>query len=144
MAVPTVEDLFSGIDKPADRARAMEEFKSELTKTTRSTAEGRASFDGPMAIFSQANPTAALEGILSNESISKALTADQLSSLTTSVEQAKAAMGELTKDLTLTSPLSTGFVPYDLEAPSKKVYPVLTPLRNRIPRVKGQGVSRKF
>lgn len=33
---------------------------------------------------------------------------------------------------------------YDLEAPSKKVFPVLTPLRNRIPRNKGVGTSHRF
>ena len=31
----------------------------------------------------------------------------------------------------------SGITAYDLEAPSKKLYPVLTPLRNRIPRVGG-------
>lgn len=34
---------------------------------------------------------------------------------------------------------ATGLVAYDLEAPSKKLYPVLTPLRNRIARVGGRG-----
>jgi hypothetical protein len=33
---------------------------------------------------------------------------------------------------------------YDLEAPSKKVFPVLTPIRNRIPRQKGVGTSHRF
>jgi hypothetical protein len=33
---------------------------------------------------------------------------------------------------------------YDLESPSKKVFPVLTPLRNRIPRTKGIGTSHRF
>lgn len=32
-----------------------------------------------------------------------------------------------------------GLVYFDLEAPAKKIYPVLTPLRNSIPRVKGNG-----
>lgn len=34
---------------------------------------------------------------------------------------------------------STGLVYYDLEAPAKTIYPVITPLRNKIPRVKGGG-----
>lgn len=33
---------------------------------------------------------------------------------------------------------------YDLEAPSKKVFPVLTPVRNRIPRNKGVGTSHRY
>ncbi len=34
---------------------------------------------------------------------------------------------------------ATGLIWYDLERPSKSLFPVLTPLRNRIPRVKGRG-----
>lgn len=33
---------------------------------------------------------------------------------------------------------------YDLEGPSKKVFPVLTPIRNKIPRIKGRGTSKRF
>jgi hypothetical protein len=40
------------------------------------------------------------------------------------------------------SPATTGLQSYDLEGPSKKLYPVLTPIRNRIPRVKGAGGSQ--
>lgn len=35
--------------------------------------------------------------------------------------------------------VSTGLVNYDLAAPAKKLYPVLTPLRNVLPRVMGNG-----
>ena len=48
------------------------------------------------------------------------------------------------KEWTLTNPLSTGLVPYDLEAPAKLLTPRPTPLRNSIPRVKGQGGVRRF
>ena len=38
--------------------------------------------------------------------------------------------------------ISTGLTAYDLEAPAKNLYPVLTPLRNRIPRkTKGAGAG---
>lgn len=49
---------------------------------------------------------------------------------------------EAMKNFTLTSPLGTGFVPYDLVAPSRLLYPVFTPLRNKIPRPAGQGTAR--
>jgi hypothetical protein len=49
----------------------------------------------------------------------------------------------LGKSITLTSPLSTGFVPYDLVAPSSLIYPVYSPIRNKLPRVPGQGVQRQ-
>lgn len=35
--------------------------------------------------------------------------------------------------------VSTGLVAYDLQAPSKNLYPVLTPIRNLVPRVAGGG-----
>lgn len=37
-----------------------------------------------------------------------------------------------------------GFAVYDLQAPSKKIFPVLTPFRNRIPRVSGVGSATQF
>lgn len=48
------------------------------------------------------------------------------------------------KEWSLTNPISTGLVPYDLEAPAKLLTPRPTPLRNSIPRVKGQGANRQF
>ena len=50
----------------------------------------------------------------------------------------KAAQGVndgLRKSLTTAS----GLVNYDLQAPAKNLYPIITPLRNRIPRVPGRG-----
>lgn len=47
------------------------------------------------------------------------------------------------KNITLTSPLSTGLVPFDLVAPSRLIYPVYSPIRNKLPRVPGQGTSRR-
>lgn len=47
------------------------------------------------------------------------------------------------KNFTLTAPLTSGFVPFDLVAPSRLIYPVYSPLRNKIPRVPGQGTSRR-
>lgn len=46
---------------------------------------------------------------------------------------------ELAKAWTQSGSATTGITAYDLEAPAKKLYPVITPLRNRIPRVSGKG-----
>jgi len=60
------------------------------------------------------------------------------------VDQLNATLSaELGKNITLTSPLSTGLVPYDLVAPSRLIYPVYSPLRNKIPRTQGMGTSRR-
>jgi len=50
--------------------------------------------------------------------------------------QAK-AVDDLTKNFTQPGSATAGIQGYDLEAPSKKMYPVLAPLRNSIPRVGG-------
>lgn len=46
---------------------------------------------------------------------------------------------ELAKAFTQSGSATTGLTAYDLEAPAKNLYPVLTPLRNIIPRVSGAG-----
>jgi hypothetical protein len=43
------------------------------------------------------------------------------------------------KNFSLASPLTSGFVPFDLIPFVRTIYPVYTPLRNKIPRVPGQG-----
>lgn len=50
----------------------------------------------------------------------------------------------LAKNATFSQPSgpTVGLQTYDLEGPAKNLYPVLTPLRNRIPRVKGNGSTQ--
>jgi hypothetical protein len=52
--------------------------------------------------------------------------------------------GALAKNFSLQSPLASGLVPFDLLAPSRLLWPFYTPLRNKVPRVPGQGTSRRF
>lgn len=47
--------------------------------------------------------------------------------------------GAIGKSFSLSSPLSSGFVPFDLLPFVRTIYPVYTPLRNKLPRVPGQG-----
>lgn len=51
--------------------------------------------------------------------------------------QMKAIPDEIAKAFTQSGSPTTGLTYYDLEAPAKTLYPVITPLRNRIPRVGG-------
>jgi hypothetical protein len=59
------------------------------------------------------------------------------------MELIKAAMkdpnSELAKAWAQSGSAISGITAYDLEAPAKKLYPVITPLRNKIPRVSGRG-----
>jgi hypothetical protein len=75
--------------------------------------------------------------------ISKSLTAEASASLQSALSAQRLAMQDIQKDITLTSPLSTSFAAFDLEAPSKLLTPRPTPLRNRIPRKKGVGTSHR-
>lgn len=45
----------------------------------------------------------------------------------------------LTKSWTQSGTATSGITAYDLEGPAKKLYPVITPLRNMTPRVSGKG-----
>ena len=47
------------------------------------------------------------------------------------------------KNFSLSSPLASGFVPFDLVPFVRTIYPVYTPLRNKIPRVPGQGLYHR-
>lgn len=47
--------------------------------------------------------------------------------------------GAIGKSFSLSSPLSSGFVPFDLIPFVRTIYPVYTPFRNKLPRVPGQG-----
>jgi len=53
------------------------------------------------------------------------------------VKVAQSSSDELLKSFVQPSSSTSGLQAYNLEAPSKKLYPVLTPLRNLLPRVSG-------
>ena len=56
---------------------------------------------------------------------------------------AKQAAGMSRKTISLASPLSSGFVPFDLIPFIRTIYPVYTLLRNKIPRTPGQGTYHR-
>jgi hypothetical protein len=70
--------------------------------------------------------------------------APQNQAMSSLVSQLNSQLGDLLgKSITLTSPLNSGFVPFDLVAPSSLIYPVYSPIRNKLPRTPGQGTSRR-
>jgi hypothetical protein len=130
-SAPKVADLFSDAT-PKEAAELMESFTTELGKSlsNASSVPGQA----PVA-----DPTAALEALVANKSLS----ADVSAGLQNALAAQRMAMQDIQKDITLTSPLSTSFAAFDLEAPAKMLTPRPTPLRNRIPRKKGVGTSHR-
>jgi len=126
-----VKDLFNE-SNPKVAAERHEEYLGELSK---SLSSPRQFVNGELG----QDPTKQLETLAAN----KSLTPDALASLQTALTQQRGAVGEINKEITLTSPLSSSFAAFDLEAPAKMLTPRPTPLRNKIPRKKGIGTSRR-
>jgi hypothetical protein len=144
---PKATDLFSDIDSPKAAAVAMDEFNTELSKSLSAgisdpsqimaVKSGNVSF--AQASMSSSGATTQLEALVANKSLSP----EVISSLTTALATQRGVSGDIAKEITTTSPLSTSFAAFDLEAPAKLLTPRPTPLRNRIPRKKGIGTSHR-
>ena len=126
-----VKDLFNE-SNPKVAAERHEEYLGELSK---SLSSPRSFVNGEMT----QDPVKSLEALVAN----KSLTPDALASLQTALTTQRGVTGEINKEITLTNPLSTSFAAFDLEAPAKMLTPRPTPLRNKIPRKKGIGTSRR-
>ena len=126
-----VKDLFDE-SNPKVAAERHEEYLGELSK---SLSSPRSFINGEMS----QDPVNMLESLVAN----KSLTPDALASLQTALTTQRGVTGEINKEITLTNPLSTSFAAFDLEAPAKMLTPRPTPLRNKIPRKKGIGTSRR-
>ncbi len=129
--MPRATDLFGDVS-PVEAAQRHEEYLASLDKSL-SNAQ---SVPG---LAPKADPVSAMEALAS----SKSLTADAQAGLQNALAAQRMAMQDIQKEITLTSPLSTSFAAFDLEAPSKMLTPRPTPLRNRIPRKKGVGTSHR-
>jgi len=129
--MPKATDLFGDV-KPKKAAELQEAYLGELNK----------SFSNPSTTPGQAptiDPASQLEALVANKSLSP----DALGSLNAALAAQRTASADLVKDISLTSPLSTSFAAFDLEAPAKLLTPRPTPLRNKIVRKKGVGTSHR-
>lgn len=96
---------------------------------------------GHMMEFAKADDhMAQLRSLLKQDTINKALGTERLAG----IQAALADQGNISKDITLTSPVSSGMVLYDLKSPAEFLVPVETPIRNRFPRTKGTGTSFRY
>ena len=142
-APPQPSEMFSDAGSGAEVAQRFETYKSSLSASHAKAAEGTTAFvPGQGIVVDGARRQEAVAASVAN--ITKGLSGDQLAAVQADLDALKAVMGDIGKDLTLTSPLASGLVPYDLEAPAKLLVPRMTPLRNSIPRGKGQGTARQF
>jgi hypothetical protein len=129
--MPRATDLFGDVS-PVEAAQRHEEYLASLDKSL-SNAQTQP------GLAPKADPLSAMEALAS----SKSLTADAQAGLQNALAAQRMAMQDIQKEITLTSPLSTSFAAFDLEAPAKMLTPRPTPLRNRIPRKKGVGTSHR-
>lgn len=129
---PKASDLF-GDASPREAAERFEEYSAELSKSLSraTTVPGQAP---------TVDPVSAIEGLVANKSLSP----EASSALNNALAAQRVAMQDIQKEITTTSPLSTSFAAFDLEAPAKLLTPRPTPLRNRIPRKKGVGTSHRI
>ena len=132
LEAPRADQLFSDAGSAKKSAKRMDEFKATLNK----------SFEAPSVPGANApvDAVAQLEAMAAN----KSLAPDVLAGLNNAISAQRLAMQDAQKDITLTSPLSTSFAQFDLEAPAKLLTPRPTPLRNKIPRKKGVGTSHRI
>ncbi len=131
-----------GTDDAAATADRLESLKTALNDapTTRNGwTPNLPGFEAPPA-----NPVDTLSKALDNPDLTKAISPEVMDSVRAQLAQSTGAMADLQKDFSLTSPLSTGYVAYDLEAPAKLLTPRPTPLRNRIPRGRGVGTAHRY
>jgi len=139
-AIPQAKELFADAESPRDLVEQREAFIAEMTKATAAGLTGETGWGTPDPNLGSAVPPV-VTNIAKRGAAAKALEEFEMAK---SVEGAPAAWDRLSKEWTLSNPISTGLVPFDLEAPAKLLTPRPTPLRNSIPRVKGQGGSRRF
>jgi len=130
--LPKATDLFADATDAKSSALRMEEYVEVLGKSLSnpSNTPGVAPVDA----------TAQMEALVANKSMSP----DALGALNSALAAQRQAQADIVKDISLTTPLSTSFAAFDLEAPAKLLTPRPTPLRNRLPRKKGVGTSHRI
>lgn len=146
-SLPSARQLFADASTPAELAERHEALVKASTEATISGLSGETYFDGQhesgtVMVSKRADKRREVRKALDDLELAKSVDPAVMAALNTQLTGSNAEM--LSKEWTLANPISTGLVPYDLEAPAKLLAPRPTPLRNSIPRVKGHGASRRF
>jgi len=145
-AVPQPSEMFSDAQSPTEVATRFEQYKGKLTAEHQKAAAGGRNFAPGVGIVEDPGAKSrAIQGRV--EAITKGISPDVLASVQGEIDALNSTLSaDIGKDWSLPglAPNSATLVPYDLEAPAKLLVPRLTPLRNQIPRSKGQGSARQF
>ena len=161
LPVPSARELVDGVSsadelairgsvtKSAKSAREVAdeyaEFTAEMTKSVVAGLNGETTWetssDAAKGLVGNAQVAPIRHDYSRSANVAKALSDFEMAK---STEGGVQAWDRLSKEWTLSTPISTGLVPFDLEAPAKLLTPRPTPLRNSVPRLKGQGAARRF
>jgi len=147
LTAPKATDLFGDAESPKAAAAAHEEYVAAIDKSAQSIVTDPSALmqimGGNGIKFDSVNKSndsiAQLEALVANKSLSP----DAVGSLNAALAAQRVATDSINKDISLTTPLSTSFAAFDLEAPAKLLTPRPTPLRNKIARKKGVGTSHR-
>jgi hypothetical protein len=159
MASSMLEEMFSDTTTPRDRGDRFEAlksaFKDSIDRHDRREdafipASRRSDPTAPVGIIKGAGPGAprkrgveGLERLAERFStLSKGLSESDAATVAADLAALNALKSELNKDISTTVP--GNLHPYDLEGPAKQLVPRFTPLRNDIPRQRGQGTAREY
>jgi hypothetical protein len=144
LAAPKASELFGDAISAKEAAVRMDEYTESFNKSVGNSVTDPSaimSIKSGSSTFAQASgdAVASLEALATNKSLSP----DAVGALNNALASQRLAMQDIQKDISLTSPLSTSFAAFDLEAPAKLLTPRPTPLRNKIARKKGVGTSHR-
>jgi len=147
LTAPKATDLFGDAESPKAAAAAHEEYVAAIDKSAQAVVTDPSALMQIMggngikfdSVNKSSDSIAQLEALVANKSLSP----DAVGSLNAALAAQRVATDSINKDISLTTPLSTAFAAFDLEAPAKLLTPRPTPLRNKIARKKGVGTSHR-
>lgn len=152
-ALEKLKEFFGGdpdLTTNADRVQQFEIYKAAMAEAEAATAEGRVHVGFGESVRDDGRPSMHLRKGPSPQALAERF--DRLeksaagnAALMQDLQDLRGPLGvDIQKDWTSSNPIASGLVPYDLEAPAKVLVPKYTPLRNTLPRIKGQGNARQY
>lgn len=148
-APPRPADMFADAKTPTELAERFDAYKTALAdcqaRSQQRYSAGASSFVRKQGIVHTETTGSRLDALQADiKDVTKGLSADQVAQVTQALEAAKSVMGDVNKDWTLTNPLSTGLVPYDLMPALMMLVPRSFVLRNQISRIPGSGEAKEY
>lgn len=145
--LPPARQLFADATTPAELSKRKDDLVKAATESTVSAMKGETYWGqdaetGEPRVAKRSDKQAEVRKAMAELELSKSVGPDVMAALNTALNTTKSEL--LAKEWTLSNPLNSGLIPYDLEAPSKLLVPRPTPFRNSIPRVPGKGGAKRY